>query len=180
MITVENQYDRDSAPSESIILEGKFKPDDLTVVLGFKMMDLSDIGGTFRLATPSDYESDNEENGIWFYQVKDGKEIPSLKLPFAVQGWIYEACIKKDYQYISLGEIGDVYNPDLNNKHSASNLLIKYPGEDFLQDPPKDIKFPMNLNASGEKRVQCTNPAITRGRSNPSPCQFLDRLDKDN
>lgn len=78
-----------------------------------------------------------------------------------------------------------IMTPDIKfvEINSISAPLETRPGG-YPECPPKgsraSCQFPMNLNASGEKRVQCTNPAITRGRSNPSPCQFLDRLDKDN
>jgi hypothetical protein len=97
---------------------------------------LTQVGGTFVLATPSDGLGTNETRGIWFANLTTVPPTPSLELPQLGDGWLYQAWVKHRGEFLSLGRIVDVATPDSDGKGPGAGPQdgFELPGSDFVQD----------------------------------------------
>jgi len=106
---------------------------------------------TMRLFTPTQ-DDDNDLGGLWFVDlvIEDGDSTitPGLNIPAFRNGWMYESFIDISGQHISLGKFS---NPQLADQSFAfsgpgRNEFTLFPGEDFLNNPPAGMNFPLDLS----------------------------------
>jgi hypothetical protein len=128
--------------------------------------DFSEGAGQFAVGTFSDghYQEtgdpiSNEFSGIWFIElIKNtiGDDIvetmnPGLSLPALPDtGYTYEGWVLLDNgDTLSTGKFLFPEFQDYDNRYMAAGAIPNYPGEDFLQNAPPGLDFPISLLEGG-------------------------------
>jgi len=110
-----------------------------------------DATAKIRIFTPTQ-TNDSDLNGLWFTELivenNDSTIINGLNIPAYNNGWNYEAFVNISGQRISLGKFSDPNKADNSNAYSGSerNAFTSFPGEDFLNNPPAGVTFPLDLS----------------------------------
>lgn len=125
-------------------VEGKVAQLELAPWMGLNM-DLSGMTGRYVLETPTDGEGEGKLSGIWFLDRSGGTPAPGLELPEAVAGWTYEGWVVVGTDTLSTGKFSAVSGADLANRYCGGEPAPPFPGEDFLEDPPAGVAFPLHL-----------------------------------
>lgn len=164
VLTIEPLNDSDSNPSNTKIMAGDFGSDTAnlsTAVIG----DYSGVMGKYILATPTNGADTNENSGIWFLDLPNSMPPPltGLTLPTLPEGWKYEGWVVINGVPITTGKFTNVNATDEFNGYSGNQPLGMpngndgfFPGEDFLNNPPASLNFPLNL--SGKTAVISIEP----------------------
>lgn len=155
-ITIEPEGDDDDIPSGVIVLAG-----DVTgsrVDLTFPV-DVSNVSGSYILATPSDGENNNEDSGVWFVNIGD-ELTPSLTLPTLPEGWKYEGWAVNNDQPLTTGRFVSASGADEFDGYSGDEGVPPFPGEDFIRNAPNGITFPIMLSDGDSKVVVSIEPDI--------------------
>jgi len=126
---------------------------------------IGDAVGSFRVFTPTDGPGTNEGSGIWAVDV-DGN--PTLDLPPTTQAFSYELFLVVNGEPLTLGRFNDPEGSDTSNRFSGEQEAPDVPGEDFPQDPPEGLVFPLDL---GGTRLIVTLEPVTSDASTPT--QFI-------
>jgi hypothetical protein len=151
MVTIERRNTHDTLltkPSDVPILVGYVTGNN--AVLKFSedigLPNFSGVTGSYVLATPTDPAAPLTTTGIWFIQFNDstGKEEKGLNLPELTNGWFYKGWVEVNGKLISTGVFKNPGAPD-SNYFIGSGAGYKFPGEDFLNNPPEGFTFPMDL-----------------------------------
>jgi hypothetical protein len=156
VVTIEPMPDADPGPSGIVILAGD--PGRHLARLSFPV-DLSSIGGSFILATPTDSVSTNETAGIWFLDPAAGPG-PSLELPALPPGWVWEAWGVTQGTPLSTGRFISASGADSMAPFSGPNPGPPFPGEDFLTNLPAGIAAPVNLADGSSLAVLTIEPDL--------------------
>jgi hypothetical protein len=164
-VTIEPRGDRDRVPSGIVILAGK--PGASGGRLAFPV-NLSRIGGTYLLATPTDDDASNETAGIWF--LTPGMKA-SLRLPAAPAGWAWEGWGVTQKTPLSTGRFATVSGADRSAPYSGPKAGPPVPGEDFLRRLPDGVSAPVDL-ADGSSMVVLTLEPNLRGADPTGPAPF--------
>lgn len=146
-ITIEPEGDTDDIPSGIIALVGEIS--DGEVDLSFPV-NFEDASARAILATPSDSDDSNETSGVWFVQVP-GPEA-GLELPELPEGWIYEGWAVNQGVPLSTGKFSSNSGADDFGGFTADGNVPPYPGEDFLENEPSGVDFPLDL-ADGDSII---------------------------
>jgi hypothetical protein len=131
--------------------------------------DLENATASITVFTPTQ-NGDNERSGIWFTNltIEDGDTTAtnSLHLPAYGNGWLYEAFLSISGQQVSLGKFANPSLPDAVNPYSGPqrNRFTAFPGEDFINNPPAGLSFPLDLS-NGVVSVKLT-PVYSDGAIN--------------
>ncbi len=139
------------SPSNLLVLSGRFTYSSAKLSITADESDFLNITGTYNLATPTDGNSDtNEKSGLWFIDSLSavGGPIQGLKLPEIHNGLVYEGWVKINDQFISTGKFTTPIGSDDSSKYSGSSVGFSFPGEDFLQNAPSGLNFPLDLSGS--------------------------------
>lgn len=147
VITIEPEGDTDDVPSGVVVLAGDVASGD--VALSFPV-DFFDASGSVILATPSDGSDTNETSGIWFLNLPDPSV--ALDLPELPSGWVYEGWAVHDGTPITSGRFTEVDEADDFAGFSGPEATPPFPGEDFLENAPNGLSFPIDL-ADGESAI---------------------------
>lgn len=150
-VSIEAPGDVDRVPSGVYVLDGTVTGGSATsprVSFNFPVS-LSDVIGSFVLATPTDGNNSNELSGAWFFLDQAGT-VQGLDLPVLPPDWVYQGWVWIDSEVISgpPGQSGDILNVpittgrftsatgwDDSNRYSWPLVTApQFPGEDFLQD----------------------------------------------
>ncbi|MDQ3953557.1 MAG: hypothetical protein M3279_11455 [Actinomycetota bacterium] len=151
VVTIEPLPDPDPDPSGIVVLTGR--PRGNSARLSFPA-DLSEAGGSFILATPTDEESTNETAGVWFLD-PDPAPGPSLQLPDLPDGWIWEGWGVTQDTPLSSGRFGMAAGADDSSEFSGPLPGPPFPGEDFLSNLPQSVDPPVDL-ADGSSAIVIT------------------------
>lgn len=155
VLSIEPSNDTDPAPADTKILVGDFSGTSASVstaVVG----DFSAASGSYILATPTDGAMNNETSGIWFLDLTSGMPATGLNLPTLPAGWKYEGWAVIDGTPVTTGTFTDVAGMDENAPYSGVMSGPPFPGEDFLENAPMGLTFPMNI--AGGKAVISIEP----------------------
>ena len=160
-ITIEPDGDSDNLPSGIVILFGKVS--NGRADLGFPL-DISGSTAQYVLATPTngDKVKSQETSGEWY---------PDLKLPQAPSGWKYEGWAVHGGTVLSTGRFANPNAPDEFSGYSGVQQPPPIPGEDFLQNPPQGLTFPIDL-ADGKSVVAITIEPDLNGTDPTGPLPF--------
>ncbi len=159
VLTIEPSPDNDPAPSAVHILAGDISGGsaDLTIDHGAALAtDFNSVGGNYILATPTDSDETNENSGIWFLDNSSGIAQEGLDLPSLPEGWMYEGWVVIDGVPVTTGTFSSASGADNFDGFSGANGGPPYPGEDFLQNAPSGLSFPVDL--SGKTAVISVEP----------------------
>ena len=145
VLSIEPTVDPDPSPAATKYLVGDFSGSSATLSTGI-IADFSAVAGQYVLATPSDNSTNttNNENGIWF-MVPGEPATAGLTLPELAAGWKYEGWIVSDGTPITTGTFSAVDMADDAAPYSGADGTPGYPGEDFLENAPAGLTFPLDL-----------------------------------
>lgn len=150
IITVEPTREDSAAavnPSTSHILAGAIEVNNATMDVqnDFALKtNFTDAAGKYFLATLSDPLNANTKSGLWFAQMVDGKPAAGLTLPVLAAGWRYEGWVEVNGKKMSTGQFTAANQSDLAAPYSGTTPVL-FPGEDFLNNAPAGLTFPLNL-----------------------------------
>lgn len=148
VLSIEPAIDSDPAPSAVKILGGDFSSNTATLSVGDAAAlgdDFSTAAGSYILATPTDALSNNENSGVWWL-VPGGT--PGLTLPTLPSGWKYEGWAVVNGTPLSTGTFTNVSGTDAAAPYSGANAGPAFPGEDFLNNAPSGVTFPLDLSGA--------------------------------
>ena len=113
-------------------------------------MCIRDSTGTYILATPTDGGMDTDEaSGVWFLDNTNAPPaVAGLDLPTLPAGWAYEGWAVINNTPISTGTFTSVSGADDSGIFSGDASGPAYPGEDFLNNAPAGVTFPVNLQGA--------------------------------
>jgi hypothetical protein len=156
VITIEAEGDTDAEPSGIVLLSGPLV--DGTADLAFPV-DFSDIAGTYILATPTDGADTNELSGIWFLQLP-GPPTAGLSLPDLNEGWVYEGWVVNSGTPLTSGRFSSAEGVDLFDGYSSTEPGPPFPGEDYLENEPAGLTFPIDLSDGASLAVISVEPDL--------------------
>ncbi len=129
----------------------------------------SEASGNFMLDTPTDTLNLNPKSGLWFVD-KDsvGVIIKGLNLPTVPSNWTYEGWIVMNGTIVSTGKFR---NPGAGDNeiiyYDTLTTGYAYPGEDFLQNAPAGLTFPVDLSNSGAEVYITLEPSYPDNSNSP-------------
>ncbi|MCL6493155.1 MAG: hypothetical protein K6T54_00100 [Ignavibacterium sp.] len=149
-ITIESKADVGSPnfrPSSRIILQGRFAKGAANLLVSENADKFASARAKYTLDTPTDTaDAIKFFNGLWFVDsLSAGTPAAGLDLPLLYGGWIYEGWVEVGGQRISTGRFSNPQAADLFNGYSGSLLGYPFPGEDFINNPPAGLTFPLDL-----------------------------------
>ncbi len=145
-ITIEDKRDSDDAPSGTVILGGTVSGSVATLTPTDPIaLDASFAGltGTFMVMHHSDFVAGSETSGLWFTNGSQGSPTAGLSLPALPDGWIYEGWLDTGAALISTGTFRSGSAADTASPYSSTDTPL-FPGEDFLENAPTGVTFPLN------------------------------------
>lgn len=148
VLSIEPTVDSDPAPSAVKILGGDFNSKTASLSVGDGAAlgdDFSTSTGSYILATPTDALSNNENSGVWWL-VPGGT--PALTLPTLPSGWRYEGWAVVNGMPLSTGTFTSVSGSDAAAPYSGTVAGPAFPGEDFLNNAPSGLTFPLDLSGA--------------------------------
>lgn len=148
VLSIEPTVDSDPAPSAVKILGGDFSSNTATLSVGDGAAlgdNFSTAAGSYILATPTDALSTNENSGVWWL-VPGGT--PGLTLPTLPSGWRYEGWAVVNGMPLSTGTFTSASGVDAAAPYSGANAGPAFPGEDFLNNAPTGLTFPLDLSGA--------------------------------
>ena len=154
VITIEPEGGSDKVPSGIVVLAGELNGN--SVNLKFPV-DFSGASGIYILATPTNGDDSDENSGIWFLQVppQAGLELPTLP-----SGWTYEGWAVNKGMPLTSGKFASGNGADNFNGYSGPEAGPPFPGEDYLQNAPQGITFPINLADGASLAVISVEPDL--------------------
>jgi len=162
VLSIEPAVDSDPAPSATKILVGDFVGNSASLTTA-SVADFSSVDGKYILATPTNGSNTDENSGIWFLDLSSGTPSTGLTLPTLPAGWKYEGWVVVDGSPITTGKFTNVNATDEFNGYSGIMPLGTpngndgfFPGEDFLNNAPSGMTFPLDL--AGKKAVISVEP----------------------
>ncbi|GAA5221216.1 hypothetical protein GCM10025777_18460 [Membranihabitans marinus] len=161
IVTIEPAQDTDTLPTSTHILAGDFSNDVATLTVGHSAAlgnDFTSATGGYILATPTDGNTDtNEESGIWWLDPNAGPAA-TLTLPTLPEGWNYEGWVVIDGIPVTTGTFKTNAGADDSAPYSSMTADgPPFPGEDFLENAPDGITFPVDLK--GKTAVISVEPS---------------------
>lgn len=147
VLSIEPTVDTDPAPSDVKLLGGDITSNTATLsVEGTIGDDFTSVAGSYILATPTDGNSNmNENSGVWFLDPNAGPGA-SLTLPTLPTGWVYEGWAVINGTPVSTGTFTSVSGSDNSAPFSGTTAGPAFPGEDFLMNTPSGLTFPTDLS----------------------------------
>ncbi|MDP9342841.1 MAG: hypothetical protein M3Q23_12275 [Actinomycetota bacterium] len=167
VVTVEPSPDPDLGPSGIAILVGS--PHRHRAPLSFPA-NVSNVAGSFILATPTDQSMSDETSGLWFLDPTAGPG-PSLSLPTLPSGWVWEGWGVTQGVPLSSGRFTQASGADRSAQFSGPLAGPPFPGEDFLTGLPAGVTSPVNL-ADGSSMAVVTIEPDLNGNDPTGPGPF--------
>lgn len=145
VVSVELFNSNPESPSGNVIMQGPFSEGVAQMSVPIPNA-IQSAAGTYRVQTPTDGPDTNEASGIWAIDA-DGN--PSLDLPEATAGYVYEHFLFLEGREILMGRFNVVDELDSVNAY-IDDLFPppEVPGDDFLRNSPAGLDFPTNLGGS--------------------------------
>ena len=162
VLSIEPTIDTDPAPAPTKLLSGLFVDDEAMVSSTELVGDFTDKTGSYILATPTDTETDlnNQTKGLWFVtgSITEGlSDLPALNA-----GWKYEGWVVVDGTPISTGTFSDTGVSDdnamTNEFGGTTGTAYSFPGEDFLNGMSGDVEFNNDFTLLGQTVVISVEP----------------------
>lgn len=148
VITIEPDGDTDAVPANTKILAGPVSGGTASLTVSASQAlgeDFSTASGVFILATPTDSDPNDEDAGIWFLDNSGASPAAGLDLPTLPAGWEYEGWAVVGGTPLSTGRFTLPSGADESSAFSGPLQGPPFPGEDFLQNAPAGLTFPLSL-----------------------------------
>lgn len=155
VLTIEPEDDPSDAPSGVVYAAGEAM--GASAELAFPVS-FADAAGSYILATPTNGAESAETSGIWF--LDPSGPAPSLDLPDLPDGWVYEGWAVTQGTPLSSGRFSAVDEADSHARYSGNQDGPPFPGEDFLQNAPDGVDFPVDMADGSSKVVVSVEPDI--------------------
>jgi len=147
VLSIEPNPDPSPLPADTKIFAGGFNGNIANLNTG-TIASFVDISGKFIVAAPTGTGAEDEKySGIWFLDNSSGSAVAGLELPTLEAGWKYEGWVVVDGLPLSTGTFISPSGSDDAAPFSGTNPGPTYPGEDFLQNAPQVLQFPMDVRA---------------------------------
>lgn len=149
VLTIEPSPDNDPAPSSVHILAGDFSGNNGALTVSHSSAlgtDFTSAAGQYILATPTDGMNNNENSGVWWLDPAGPSS--TLTLPTLPAGWKYEGWAVINGTPVSTGTFSSASGADDAAPFSGMMTAPPFPGEDFLQNAPNGLTFPVDLSGS--------------------------------
>lgn len=149
VLTIEPKPDNDPAPSAVHILAGDFSGSNGSLTVSHASAlgtDFTSAAGQYILATPTDGMNNNESSGVWWLDPAGPSS--TLTLPTLPIGWKYEGWAVINGNPVSTGTFTSAMGADDAAPFSGNMMAPPFPGEDFLQNAPAGLNFPVDLSGS--------------------------------
>lgn len=171
------------SPGSDRILSGRFTQGNCNLSVAEAVNNFNNVTIEYNLLTPTDGPGTNETSGIWFVEIDtSGLFNPLSDLPALFPGWIYEGWVEVNGTYLSTGRFSSPAGADMRNAYGGSQSGIPFPGEDFLENAPAGITFPLDLTGKkvyislelNDGRTAGDSPYITIFESTvPDPAESM-------
>jgi len=153
VVTIEPANDTDPGPANTHYLAGAHTSGQSMTMLGISGSmalgsDFTAASGKYILATPTDGMNNNEKSGVWFIDLTSGSPAAGLSLPILTAGWKYEGWAVVAGHPLSTGKFTMPSGADSSAPFSGSMMAPPFPGEDFLQNAPPGLTFPLDLSGA--------------------------------
>ena len=148
VLSIEPPNDTDAGPSTTKILKGTFVGNACSLSINNVVGNYSSASGVYVLATPTDNNANNDENGIWFMNPNTNPASAGLNLPdfTATSGWKYEGWVVVDNVPVSTGKFLSVTGVDEVSPFSGNSNAPAFPGEDFISSVVNiGVTFPIDV-----------------------------------
>jgi predicted small lipoprotein YifL len=118
--------------------------------------------GNYTLFTPTDTINTQQKSGIWFVNYNGGNLQQGLiNLPELAAAWRYEGRVEINGAVLSTGRFIQADEADLQSPYSGTHAQIDFPGEDFLNNPPAGVIFPLDLAGARVSIVAVPNNNVS-------------------
>lgn len=149
VLSIEPANDTDVNPSNTKILSGSFVGNSASLSINAQVADYTNSNGVFIMASPTDTNTMNDENGIWFMNPTSTPPSAGLNLPdFTTNsGWKYEGWVIENNVPVSTGTFLTVSGVDDFSPFSGNQPAPQFPGEDFLNSSIAlaGVTFPLDV-----------------------------------
>lgn len=140
LLTVEPRYFFFDVPSDSTMLAGDLIDGEAELLITHPKAintDFTSANGTFRLATPTSLETNDYDQGLWWFDTDGDKLVQSLFLPELPPGWMYEGWVIGGLEPLSLGKFPDPsrFDFDLAGIAADEEPAPPFPGQDYIEPP---------------------------------------------
>lgn len=103
----------------------------------------------FNIVSPTDGSlSTNEKNGIWWEDPTVTPAVQSVFLPTLPEGWEYEGWVVVNGTPLSTGKFLTADEAGFAAPFSGSQPGPPFLGEDFLENAPAGLSFPLDLSGA--------------------------------
>lgn len=145
IVTIELFNSNPETPSGNVIMQGPFS-EGVAQLSSPIPNQIQSATGSYRVQTPTDGPDSNEASGIWAI---DSEGNPTLDIPEATAGYVYEQFIYIEGREVLMGQFNVANELDTLNAY-VDDLFPppEVPGDDFLRNDPAGLDFPTNLGGS--------------------------------
>jgi len=146
LVTIEEKRDADEEPSATVVFAGDVNEFQAVLTQEHpRALGLSFDGetGSFMLMSHAFDAQSSDVSGLWFVEGSKSAPTAGLSLPALPGGWVYEGWIEAGGALISTGSFRANDEADLQRRYSSSDTP-RFPGEDFDENAPDGITFPLD------------------------------------
>ena len=151
-ITIEPPQDTDDVPSQTRLMGGVIQEGNRAqlAVTNFEGLEdgLINSSGSYVLFSPTNGPDTDETSGIWFMNLTGGGPGRGLLIPNPLVGWNFQGWVRAEGGALSTGIITNPATDDLSNPYVGPMATPGFPGEDFLNNPPPNVTFPLGLESA--------------------------------
>lgn len=154
IITLEQGESSVEKRSDRVILSGALKTTEAELNSPYSKLS----GEQFAMLASPTKKTVKSTDGVWF--AKDSTSpTPGLSLPALSDGMIYAGWVVTDKNgtYL-LGTFSDTKKADGQATYSGTKAGWNVPGEDFVANAPKSVKFPLFLNDGKTNLIVSVEP----------------------
>lgn len=156
IITLEQGESSVDKRSERVILRGAFKTTEAELNSPYSNSKLS--GEQFAILASPTKKSTKSADGVWFAK-NSTSIVPGLSLPTLSNGMVYAGWVATDKNGMYLlGTFSDPGKADGQSTYSGTKAGWNVPGEDFVANAPKGVKFPLSLNDGKTSLIVSVEP----------------------
>ena len=150
VITLESDRETNNQPSAVVVLSGLIGAETPSQAELEYPVDLSQVSGSYILATPTNDPEAHETAGIWL--TTPTGSAPTVVLPSLPEGWVYQLWAEHGGVLLNGGRFTAADQADNFAGFSGEGSGPNYPGEDYVRNLPPPFNQPLEL-ADGNSRI---------------------------
>ncbi len=146
VLSIEPNPDPSPMPADTKLFVGDFNGNTASLTTGTVASSFDAISGEYIIAAPTGTGAPEEQySGVWFLNNSSGSPVAGLDLPTLEAGWKYEGWVVVNGVPLSTGTFTSVTGNDEGSPFSGANPGPPFPGEDFLENAPSGVNFPIDV-----------------------------------